>query len=82
MQAKGLTIGASLLLFSGSALAFHCPKDMQRIDAALQTHTAPGAAERDQVRRLRAEGEALHAAGRHRESTDTLARARRMPGAE
>lgn len=63
------------LLFAGSALAFHCPADMKKIDDALAAGTALSAEQLAEVKQLRAEGEALHKAGKHQESVDTLAKA-------
>lgn len=61
------------LLFTGSALAFHCPADMKKIDDALAAKPALSA---DKL----AEGEVLHKAGKHQESVDTLAKAMAMLG--
>jgi hypothetical protein len=58
----------------------HCPKDMKEIDDALAkkpTLTKENAA---QVTKLRADGEALHKAGKHQESVDTLAKAKAILG--
>lgn len=63
------------LLFAGSALAFHCPMDMKKIDDALAADPALSAEQLAEVKQLRAEGEALHKAGKHQESVDTLAKA-------
>lgn len=63
------------LLFAGSALAFHCPMDMKKIDDALAADPVLSAEQLAEVKQLRAEGEALHKAGKHQESVDTLAKA-------
>lgn len=68
------------LLFSAHALAFHCPADMKQIDDALATGPAISAEQLAEVKTLRAEGEALHQAGRHQESVDTLAKAKALLG--
>jgi hypothetical protein len=68
------------LLFSTSALAFHCPVDMKQIDDALATGPALSAEQLAEVKTLRAEGETLHKAGRHQESVDTLAKAKALLG--
>lgn len=73
-------IGAVALMLSVPALAFHCPADMRKIDAALAENPALSSEQMDEVRKLRAEGEALHNAGRHQESVDTLANAMRILG--
>ncbi|QJT18691.1 hypothetical protein E5E96_16275 [Aeromonas sp. 1805] len=68
------------LLFTGSALAFHCPADMKKIDDALAAKPALSADKLAEVKKLRAEGEVLHKAGKHQESVDTLAKAMAMLG--
>ena len=57
------------LLFCGSALAFHCPMDMKKIDDALAAGPALSAEQLAEVK------ETLHNAGKHQESVDTLAKA-------
>ncbi|MGY6036683.1 hypothetical protein [Aeromonas sp. AE23HZ002T15] len=68
------------LLFAGSALAFHCPMDMKKIDDALAADPVLSAEQLAEVKQLRAEGEALHKAGKHQESVDTLAKAMTLLG--
>ena len=68
-------IAAALLFASSAAFAFHCPKDMAAIDAALAKNPQLSAEQLAEVKRLRAEGEAYHKAGKHQESVDTLAKA-------
>lgn len=63
------------LLFAGGALAFHCPADMKKIDDALARAPDLSAEQLAQVKKLRAEGESLHQAGKHQESVDALAKA-------
>lgn len=70
----------ALALASSPALAFHCPMDMKKIDAALAKHPNLSAEQMAQVRKYRAEGESLHKAGRHQESVDTLAKAMKILG--
>ena len=72
-------IAAALALASGSALAFHCPADMKAIDEALPKAKLD-AKQSAEVKKLRAEGETLHKAGKHQESVDTLAKARKILG--
>lgn len=72
---------ALALAFAGStAFAFHCPKDMAAIDAALAKHPKLSAAQMAEVKEYRAEGEKLHKAGKHQESVDALAKARKILG--
>ena len=73
-----ITLGAALLFAAGSAMAFHCPKDMKAIDDALAKKPKLSAAEAKDVAKFRAEGEALHKAGKHQESLDTLAKAMKI----
>jgi hypothetical protein len=71
-----VTAIAALSLFAaGTALAFHCPQDMKKIDDALAKNPKLTTAQLDQVKKDRADGEALHKAGKHQESLDTLAKA-------
>ena len=74
-----MAAGLSLALAS-PALAFHCPKDMADIDAALAQNPALSAEQLAEVTQRRAEGEALHNAGKHQESVDTLAKAKEILG--
>jgi len=80
MSRKTLVMGLALALASGTAMAMHCPKDMKEIDAALSKGADLSAAELDEVKQLRARGEELHEAGKHQESVDTLARAKKILG--
>lgn len=71
-------LAATLLAVSGSALAFHCPADMKKIDEALAKNPKLTEAQLAEVKKARAEGEALHKAGKHQESVDTLAKAMKV----
>jgi hypothetical protein len=77
---KKLTVIAASLLLSGAALAFHCPADMKKIDDALGKDPKLTAEQMAEVKKLRAEGEALHKAGKHQESVDTLGKAMKILG--
>jgi uncharacterized protein len=70
-----LALAAALLFASATALAFHCPKDMAAIDAALAKNPKLSDADMAQVKKLRAEGEAAHKAGNHQEAVDKLGQA-------
>ena len=48
---------------------------MKKIDDALAKNPKLTTAQLDQVKKDRADGEALHKAGKHQESLDTLAKA-------
>lgn len=66
------------LVISTSALAFHCPADMKKIDAALAANPKLTSEQLSEVKTLRAEGETLHKAGKHQDSVDTLAKAMKI----
>lgn len=66
------------LIISTSALAFHCPADMKKIDAALATSPKLSSEQLSEVKKLRADGETLHKAGKHQDSVDTLAKAMKI----
>jgi len=75
---KKLAMFAALAFASTAALAFHCPADMKKIDAALAKKPALSAQEMSEVQKYRAEGEAFHKAGKHQDSVDTLAKAMKI----
>lgn len=77
-----LLISALALAVCTSAFAMHCPLDMKKIDAALATGPDLSEQQLARVKTLRAEGEALHNAGKHQESVDTLAQAMQILGIE
>lgn len=78
MKSRSVTLFCTLLLASASAFAFHCPADMKKIDAALAKNPALSAAQMSEVKKLRADGEVLHKAGKHQDSVDTLAKAMKL----
>jgi hypothetical protein len=51
---------------------------MKKIDAALAKNPKLSAQQMGEVKKYRADGEALHKAGKHQESVDTLAKAMRI----
>ncbi|HEY7674199.1 MAG TPA: hypothetical protein VH867_03145 [Burkholderiales bacterium] len=71
---------AALMFASASAFAFHCPADMKKIDAALAKNPKLTAKQMADVKKFRADGEALHKAGKHQDSVDTLAKAMKILG--
>ena len=73
-----ITLAAAAIFASSSAFAFHCPADMKKIDDAMAKNPKLTAAQADEVKKYRAEGEALHKAGKHQESVDTLAKAMKI----
>ncbi|MEX6504217.1 hypothetical protein [Pseudomonas zhanjiangensis] len=62
-------------LLSTSLWAMHCPADMAKIDALLASKPPSDVTVLAQVKKLRAEGEALHKAGNHSESIKVLGEA-------
>lgn len=75
---KSLVAGLFAMAFSGAALAFHCPAEMKKIDEALAKNPQLSAEQMAEVKKLRAEGESLHTAGKHQESLDTLEKAKKI----
>ena len=75
---RSITLGAALLFAAGTAMAFHCPKDMKMIDDALAKKPQLSEADAKAVKEARAKGEELHKAGKHQESVDTLAKAMKI----
>lgn len=73
-------IAAVMFTLAGSAFAMHCPMDMKKIDEALAKQPNISADKLTEVKKLRAEGEKLHNAGKHQESVDTLAKAMAILG--
>ena len=75
---KRITLAAVLALATSAALAFHCPADMRKIDEAMAKNPKLSAQQAAEVKKARADGEALHKAGKHQESVDTLAKAMKV----
>ena len=73
-----VTLAAAAMFAAGSAFAFHCPAEMKKIDDAMAKSPKITAAQMEEVKKYRAEGEALHKAGKHQESIDTLAKAMKI----
>ena len=79
---KKVAIAALLAFASATAFAFHCPKEMKSVDDALAKNPKLTEAQMADVKKYRAEGEALHKAGKHQESIDALAKAQKILGVE
>ena len=73
-------LGVALLFAAGTAMAFHCPKDMKEIDDALAKNPKLTEAQMKEVKDLRAKGEASHKAGKHQEAVDDLGKAKKILG--
>lgn len=69
----------ALVLVAMPAFAFQCPKDMKAVDAAMKTAKL-SKEQMAEVKKLRADGEALHKAGKHDESVKTLGKAKEILG--
>ena len=80
MKIRSIVVAVSLALASGGAFAFQCPKDMKAIDDALSKNPKLSEAQMSDVKKLRADGETLHKAGKHQDSVDTLAKAKKILG--
>jgi len=78
MMIRKTTLLVATLFAAGTAFAFHCPQDMKKIDDAMAKDPKLTAAQTDEVKKYRAEGETLHKAGKHQESVDTLAKAMKI----
>jgi hypothetical protein len=77
---KRITLAVAIMFASATAFAMHCPKDMKEIDDALAKKPKLTEAQMKDVTKQRADGEALHKAGKHQESVDTLAKAKQTLG--
>lgn len=71
---------AALMLVSGAAFASRCPGDMKKIDEALAKNPKLTEAQMTEVKKQRSEGEALHKAGKHKESEEVLGKAMKTLG--
>ena len=79
MRISTIIVAAGLALASSAALAHRCPAEMKAIDAAMPKAklSDKDAAE---VKKLRADGEALHKSGKHTQSEQALDKAKKMLG--
>ena len=77
MKIRNIIVAVSLALASSVAFANSCPKEMKAIDAALPTAKL-SEAQMTEVKKLRADGESLHKAGKHSESMDALGKAKKL----
>jgi len=77
---RKITFMALPLAFASSlAIANSCPKEMKAIDAALPAAKLD-TAKMSEVKKLRADGEAQHKAGKHAESMAALGKAKAILG--
>ncbi len=68
---------AVAVMISGPALAFHCPKDIKAIDAAVGNMSLDSSTT-SKVTALRDTGESQHKAGNHDDAQKSLAEAMRL----
>ena len=80
MKKTSIALAAALMFAAGSAFANHCPLEMKKIDAALAKNPKLDASQMAEVKKFRADGEALHKAGKHKESLEALSKAEKMLG--
>ena len=76
---KSLLLALALAFASSTAFARGCPKEMKAIDDALPSAKLD-AAKMSEVKKLRADGEAQHKAGKHDDSMATLGKAKAILG--
>ncbi len=76
---KRLVLTLFLAAAAPLAIAHNCPNEWKAIDAALPKAKLD-AKQMAEVKKLRAEGEQLHKAGKHSESMGSLGRAKKMLG--
>ena len=74
MKAR-IFLAAVSMLFATAAFADNCPNDMKKIDDAMAKKPTLTAAQMADVKKARAEGEAMHKAGKHKESRAELSKA-------
>lgn len=70
---------AAIALASAAAFAHNCPNEMKAIDAKLSSAKLADA-DLAKVKALRADGEALHKAGKHDDSMKALGEAKKILG--
>ena len=72
----------AVMAMAASSLAFanSCPTHMKEIDAKLSSSPSVAAADMEKVKKLRADGEAFHKAGKHAESEKALGEAKKLLG--
>ena len=76
---KRFAVSLALALAAGSAFAHNCPNEMRAIDAAMPKAKLD-ADKMAEVKKLRADGEQLHKAGKHDESMAALGKAKTILG--
>ena len=80
MKKQAIALATALAFASAGAFAMHCPKEMKSIDDALAKNPKLTEAQMKDVKKARADGEAMHKAGKHAESVAELAKAQKILG--
>jgi len=80
MRSATLVLASILLAASGAAFASSCPTQMKAIDDKLATKPALSSADEAKVKKLRADGETFHKAGKHADSEKALGEAKKILG--
>ena len=71
-------ITVALAFATSAAFAHNCPNEMKAIDAKLAMSPKLSDADASMVKKLRAEGEAAHKAGKHDDSMKALGEAKKL----
>ena len=79
MKKSTMLLVAAFAFSSTAAFASSCPREMKAIDAALPKAKI-SEAQMGEVKKLRAEGETMHKAGKHNESLEALNKAKKILG--
>ncbi|OLC00181.1 MAG: hypothetical protein AUH30_03480 [Candidatus Rokubacteria bacterium 13_1_40CM_68_15] len=80
MRRIAVLVALLAMVWVTPAFASSCPTDMKEIDESLAKGTKLSAANLEKVKKFRAEGEKLHKAGKHKQSIDTLEKAKVILG--
>lgn len=75
-----VAFAAALAFTGGPALAFHCPKDIAANKALIEAAEKKGFDEKKiaEAKKLNAEAQKLHDAGKHAESIEAAAKAKKL----
>ncbi len=75
-----LAAAVAFMFAAGPALAFHCPKDIAANKALIASAEKKGfdKAKIAEAKKLNEEAQKLHDAGKHQESVDTAAKAKKL----
>jgi hypothetical protein len=77
---KRMLLALLLAVATGAAFAHNCPNEMKAIDAKLATNPKLSDADAAKVKKLRADGEAAHKAGKHDDAMKALGEAKKILG--